>query len=175
MEQSKEYTISQFKVGDFKDQNGNTWCDILFDEWKSEPVRIVVKDPSQYSVGQKIYGHMETKESKAGKPYLRFYREQRPDNSGGGYSGGSSKSTYVPKDEGSIMAQWALGRTYEKHGATPDALKDAKWLMRHIEEIKTSKDEIAPTQRLDASPDPMDAIHNSGEYQEDTTDLPPGW
>jgi hypothetical protein len=177
MEQPKTYTIKQFKVGDFTDQNGNKWCDILFDEYASEPMRIVVKDPSQYTVGQKLYGHIETKESKAGKPYQRFYRDKQPDFHGGS-SGGSApagKSSYVPKDEGLIMAQWALGRTYEKHGATPEALKDAKWLMRHIEEIKASKDEIQPTKRLDASPDPMNAVFNPDEYQGGTTDLPPGW
>lgn len=176
MEQNREYTIKQFKPGDFTDQNGNKWCDILFEEFSSEPIRIVVKDPTAYSVGMKIYGHMEVKESKAGKPYTRFYRQQKPDYSGGtSTSVSGAKSNYTPKDEAAIMAQWALGRSYEKHGATPDALKDAKWLMRHIEEIKASKDEITPTSKLDTSPDPMDAVHGSGEYQGDTTDLPPGW
>lgn len=134
---AQEYTVLQFKKGDFQDNHGNYWCDMAL-EGVGEPVRIVVKDPMQYSDGMVLYGEVKEMTSKAGKPYNRFYREQRPD-------GASPTQTSLPKAQQSdqywedrndaIKAQWALGRSYEKHGATPEAIKDAKWLFENASNV----------------------------------------
>lgn len=43
------------------------------------------------AVGGKLFGHMDTKTSKDGsKTWLQFKKEARPDQQGGGYSGGAS-------------------------------------------------------------------------------------
>lgn len=73
------YTIKDFSVGDFKDPNGNTWCEVVFAEDPSEQYRWVVKDPVKVTLGTKVYGHIEEKTSKAGKPYNRFYRDKQED------------------------------------------------------------------------------------------------
>jgi len=108
-EQPQIYEVSYFKVGDYKDANGNTWCNVLFKGRANEPLRWVVKDPSTISVGQTVYGHIETKTSQAGKPYQRFYRDQRPDPSQAP-TGSSSGSSWTPRDDMAIRAQWAIGQ-----------------------------------------------------------------
>lgn len=81
---AQEYTLSSFQDSDFKDQNGNTWCTALFEEKSNEPIKWVVKDPTKVVVGQKYFGEVKEMTSKAGKPYLRFFREKNPDYQGGG-------------------------------------------------------------------------------------------
>lgn len=78
--QPQEYKLKQFTAGDYKDPHNNTWCDAVF-EGKGEPVKWVVKDPTQIQIGQTYYGHFEEKTSQAGKPYTRFYKDQRPEGS----------------------------------------------------------------------------------------------
>lgn len=72
----QEYIVRAFKAGDFKDNYGNTWCEVAFDGI-SEPVRWVVQDPSKVELGQVVYGHIEDATSKAGKPYNRFKTDKR--------------------------------------------------------------------------------------------------
>jgi hypothetical protein len=76
---AKEYTVRSFKKGDYKDNFGNTWCDMVLEENPSEPVRIVVKDPDNYKDGMKLYGEVKLAKTQAGKAYYRFYKEQQPE------------------------------------------------------------------------------------------------
>jgi hypothetical protein len=97
----REYKLIQFKPSDFKDQHGNTWCDVAF-EGVSEPVKWVVKDPSKAEVGKSYYGEIEQKTSKAGKPYQRFYSKTKPEQ--------DSKDEYWEDKNKNIKAQWAIGQ-----------------------------------------------------------------
>lgn len=72
---AQEYEVTAFEASDFKDKNGNWWCNAAF-LGVSEPVKWVVKDPAKFKVGDKVYGELKVMTSKAGKPYLRFYRQQ---------------------------------------------------------------------------------------------------
>jgi hypothetical protein len=90
---AKDYRISYFKDSDFKDMNGNTWCDVAF-EGVSEPAKIVVKDPSRFSVGMEVYGELKEATTKNGKPYQRFYREKKEEHtqtSGSTYDSNGAK------------------------------------------------------------------------------------
>lgn len=86
---AQEYEITDFRKGDFQDQHQNFWCDMVL-LGVGEPVRIAVKDPTQYQVGQKLYGRIDEVISKQGKPYKRFFKEERPEQQG---FTGSSQST----------------------------------------------------------------------------------
>lgn len=81
------------------DQNGNQWVNVLFEGFQNEPIKWVVKDLSQYQVGQTIYGHIEQKTSQAGKPYNRFYRDQKPDYGQATQAGAVAGSKYQPRDD----------------------------------------------------------------------------
>lgn len=136
---AQEYTVLQFKKGDFQDAHGNYWCDMAL-EGVGEPVRIVVKDPMQYSDGMVLYGEVKEMTSKAGKPYNRFYREQRPEGQQSLPTNKPQQSDQYWEDRNdAIKAQWALGRSYEKHGATPDALKDARWLFENANNVVSTE------------------------------------
>lgn len=74
----QDYIVEDLRVGDFKDNHGNTWCDVVFKE-VGEPVKWVLKDPSKVQVGDSVYGLIEEKESKAGKTYKKFKRGQKPE------------------------------------------------------------------------------------------------
>lgn len=90
---AQEYEITEFRKGDFQDNYGNTWCDMVL-LGVGEPVRIVVKNPldEQYTVGNKLYGEIKEVTSKAGKAYKRFYREERPEQTQGFHGSNSGKS-----------------------------------------------------------------------------------
>lgn len=75
----QEFEIKNFQKGDFVDDHGNYWCSMAL-AGVSEPVRIVVKDPMQYRDGMTLYGHISDETSKAGKPYLRFRKDQRDEH-----------------------------------------------------------------------------------------------
>jgi hypothetical protein len=104
---AKDYTVNQFKVGTFTDPNGNTWCDMAL-QGVGEPVKIVVKDPTKFHDGMELYGKIEEKTSKAGKTYLRFYREQKQDApaQGSTYDSNGAKHGNALK----IAADFYLGR-----------------------------------------------------------------
>lgn len=112
---AQDYELTQFQGSDFKDQNGNTWCTAVF-RGVGEPVKWVVKDITKIQVGQSYYGEIKTQQGKSGKDYLRFYREQRPDQNHGGNSSGG-KREYQPRDDSAIRAQWAIGQAV--HMFTP--------------------------------------------------------
>ena len=131
---AQEYKVLQFKKGDFQDAHNNYWCDMALEGF-GEPVRIVVKDPMQYHDGMTLYGEVKTQTSKAGKEYNRFYREQRPETATPPSGGKPQNDQYWEDRNDAIKAQWALGRAYEKHGATKDALADATWLFENADNV----------------------------------------
>lgn len=120
---AQDYVLTAFNPSDFQDPHGNTWCDAAF-QGVSEPVKIVVKDPTQYKEGQTLYGEITDATSKAGKSYLRFKRQQKPEQAGS--SEPSTKKEWQPRDDDGIKAQFAIktamsyyagsGKTYDKDG-----------------------------------------------------------
>lgn len=145
----QEYKLLQFEIGDFKDPNGNTWCTAVF-EGEGEPVKWVVKQPEKIVEGQSYYGEIVSKESKAGKPYQRFYKKQKPE---GGYSGysPSPKKEWQPRDDDRIVAQWAVGQSVALFGPRMDKLVDMAAIERHAVElfhmvgrVKSSTQDTAP-------------------------------
>lgn len=128
----EEYELVQINPSDFQDPHGNTWCDVAF-KGISEPVKWVVKDPRSIKEGESYYGEIKDMTSKAGKPYLRFYRSQRPDDHSTPHS---NKKEWTPRDDEAIKAQWALGRAYERNGKSEKTVEEAQWLFQQIEVIK---------------------------------------
>lgn len=109
---AKEYTVTQFRIGDFQDQHGNTWCDMAL-LGVGEPVRIVVKDPLSIKADDVLYGEIKEMTSKAGKPYLRFYKAQREDEQQSFASKPKSDKpdeAYWADKQAQIKAQWAIGQ-----------------------------------------------------------------
>lgn len=103
---AQDYTLTSFNPGDFQDPHGNTWCDAAF-QGIAEPVKMVVKDPTQYKEGQVVYGEITIATSRAGKPYNRFKRQQKPDQEQG-YAPKSDKKEWQPRDDMAIRAQFAI-------------------------------------------------------------------
>jgi hypothetical protein len=157
---AKEYTILSFKASDFVDDHNNTWCDILFEEAKTEPVKIVVKDPGKFSEGDKLYGEVKQVESRAGKMYWRFYRKERPQEDAlNSRAENKPDDEYWEKKNQTIRAQWALGQSVGVFGDDLDnvleyATKLFKLVDRVIEdanrpslkekfdEVKAKKEEV---------------------------------
>lgn len=111
---AQEYKLIQLKPGDFQDNHGNTWCDAAF-EGVSEPVKWVVKDPRAYTEGESYYGEIKDMTSKAGKAYLRFYRQLKPEDEQQVFSAHphpSPRRDYVDHHE-AIKAQWAIGQAVQ--------------------------------------------------------------
>ena len=75
---AQEYEVTWFQPTDFADNHNNYWCNVAF-QGVSEPLKWVVKDPTKVKVGDKVFGEIKEQTSKAGKPYQRFYRAERPD------------------------------------------------------------------------------------------------
>ncbi len=113
----QEYKLTSFEKSDYQDAHGNYWCSATF-EGVGEPVKWVAKDPTKVQVGQEYFGEIKDMTSKAGKPYLRFYRANKPDGQAPS-SGASSASTssWQPRDDSAIRAQFAIK-------AAVDLLKD---------------------------------------------------
>lgn len=152
---AQEYEVLQFKAGDFQDSHGNYWCDMAL-RGVSEPVRIVVKDPMQFHDGMMLYGRVEDATSKAGKPYRRFYREQKPDSEQSS-SQHASKPKLSNQDDkywddknAQIRAQWAIGQAVTLSGQTdhPNGLvmieEWAKELYAMVDRVKGSSESTNP-------------------------------
>lgn len=108
----QDYELTWFTAGDFQDPHGNTWCNAAF-VGVSEPVRWVVKDPTAKHVGDKYYGKITQETSKAGKPYLRFRQEQKPEEPqtiGGNAGATKEDDAYWGEKNSAIKAQWAIGQ-----------------------------------------------------------------
>ena len=125
--ETKDYKVIEFKRGDWVDNFGNYWCDMAL-EGVSEPVRIAVKDPTQFESGQVLYGTIEHGNSKAGKPYLKFKRLKKED----GNAGTETKREWQPESperQDSINRSVALNNAaviYQGSGVEPgDVTKTA--------------------------------------------------
>jgi len=121
---AQEYEVTWFQPTDFADNHNNYWCNVAF-QGVSEPLKWVVKDPTKVKVGDKVFGEIKEQTSKAGKPYQRFYRAERPDDTqqslptGGGYK----------RDDSHIRAQWAIGQAISHLGGDKDkTLEDVETL-----------------------------------------------
>src|SRR3990167_2153778 len=95
---SEYYELTSFKPSDFKDDYGNTWCDAAF-LGHGEPVKWVVKEVGNQKVGEKYYGHIEHKTSKANKPYNRFYADKPPEDEPPELTGKPSQKQWDNKDK----------------------------------------------------------------------------
>jgi len=97
-----EFTLTDLRVGDFKDQNGNSWCNATFEEY-GEPVTWVIKDPSKISLGTKYSGEIKDWTSSKGKVMPRFYREQAGAPSAQSQSSGKSDAYLKDVSNTAIM------------------------------------------------------------------------
>jgi hypothetical protein len=137
----QSYIISDFKPGDFKDIQGNTWCEVAFDG-VSEPARWAMRPESvsKYSVGTEVWGHLEDATSKAGKPYLRFKTDKREEVTQHA-TPNTEKAPWVPREDHheEIKAQWAIGQAIAFSGnETPikDIEATAKTFYDMVQKVK---------------------------------------
>lgn len=126
----QDYKITYFEAGNFTDDHGNTWCNVLFEGAQNEQIRIVVKDPSKHAIGQVLYGHIEEKMSKANKPYLRFIKDTKPEVGNQGRAVGSSSYSHDDSTQESIFRSVALKAAVDYRKGTDrytasEVLKDA--------------------------------------------------
>lgn len=120
----KDYEITHFKAGDFQDNFGNYWCSMAL-KGVGEPVKIAVKDPTQFHEGMSLYGLIETKPARSGGEYLKFKRMQREEGQQPIVSVASAqtpaKKEWSPRDDSHIRAQWAIGQSMT-HFAQKDSV-----------------------------------------------------
>ena len=145
----QDYTIIQFKKGDFQDNHGNYWCDAVF-KGVGEPVKMVVKDPTSFTDNMSVYGEIKQLTSKAGKEYNRFYRSPKPETDESTSDSkvattSTTKSNWTPRDDDRIVAQWAIGQAVQFESTrnntkinTEDIEKTAKDFYSMVERVKTS-------------------------------------
>lgn len=155
---AQDYKLVQFKPSDFKDQHGNTWCDVAF-EGISEPVKWVVKDPSKPKVGETYYGRIEQKTSKADKPYQRFYAEKKEETT-------KPTEEYWADKNDAIKAQFAIKVAVQAtelkasdEGYFDDIEHLAKKFFNMVEKVKgepTSKEAIVTEEDVDKTIDLKD-------------------
>lgn len=170
-----EYEISYFEKGDYQDQNGNYWCNILFKGYSSEPIRIVVKDPMAYSVGQKLYGHLEIKTSQAGKPYNRFYRDKKPDYQSGEQQGArwvqdGSKMGHTTDDatRESINRSVALKAAVDYLAPLGKDMPNGEGALKLADRFLAWLNNEKP--KLDTSTNPLDSVFRGSEQYEGNPD-----
>lgn len=153
--ESKEHKLLDFKVGELKDNYGNTACSATF-EGVSEPVTWMVKDPTKVAVGQSYYGHTEDATSRAGKPYRRFYRDQRPEAS----DSTPSKSFGYVKDDKEIRALAIMKSAAEYCGRRGMEAADiptvAQVLLETVEALKAGVSNPAEVQPEQVSAEDID-------------------
>lgn len=171
--EAKEHTLTSFDPGKdpFVDPHGNTWVTATF-EGITEPVKWVIKDLGKIRVGDSYYGEIKEQTSKAGKPYLRFYRESKPE---GGYT--QPQQTALPESpsgdywddkNAQIRAQWAIGQAVSaickdgKEPHYPNVESVAKELFAMVDRVKqpqTGLDKaraVAASLKKDDEPAPSD-------------------
>lgn len=133
---AQEYELTSFKVSDFKDDHGNTWCDATFKGF-GEPMKWVVKDPSRAEIGKVYYGRIEEKTSKAGRPYNRFYTEAKPETEG------KPTDEYWAAKQAEIKAEWSIGQAIQYTAGKDvslDTIEDiAADLFAMVERIKAGR------------------------------------
>lgn len=134
---AQEYTVKSIKTTGQQDNNNNDMLWVNFEGIQDAALMFAQKHPE---VEGKEYGEITTEKGKtSGKEYLRFRRKQRED--GFHAQAPTQKKEWQPRDDEAIKAQWALGRAYEKHGATETAIKEASWLIEAVDRVKHPKAE----------------------------------
>jgi hypothetical protein len=137
---AKEYKLTAFEKGDFQDTHGNFWCTAVL-QGIGEPVKMVVKDPMKFEVGMELYGEVKTQKSKAGKDYLRFYRETPPEQQTFNRSAGGGKPSFQPRDDAGIKAQFAIKAAIQYHAESApltDIEEAAKAFYKMVDRVKES-------------------------------------
>lgn len=134
-------------------------------EGHERPVSIGKKDPNALKVGDIVHGTIEKTQYETDK-----FIADKP-----AYGGGSgAKSTYQPRDDEAIKAQWSIGQAVtmynglsitDKRDKVTDAdayiLKQARTFYAMIEHVKGSKAEqpvaqqSQPEQKPKGEPDPV--------------------
>lgn len=183
---AQDYEVAHFKKGDFQDNFGNYWCDMAL-KGVGEPVRIAVKDPTQFHDGMILYGSIETKQSRAGKDYLKFKRmekeEQQPPLSP---TGGTTKKEWIPRDEDAIRAQWAIGQSVILHNhvdkSAESSAPNTNYIEQYAKELYAMVDRVkAPTAKiLDPSATAediqnlvqQDTVHDAADEPINLDDIP---
>lgn len=109
-----------------------------------DPVALNRKPGNRPQVGESLYGTVES------TPYgLKFNREDKPqfaNPSGQNTQSGKASSTYVPRDDKAIQAQWAIGQAVQisialgRHEDLGTIESLAKDMFSMIDRVKDSKD-----------------------------------
>lgn len=158
---AKEYELTAFDTGKepYVDQHGNTWVTAVF-LGEGEPVKWVVKETSALTIGNSYYGSITEEKSKAGKPYLRFRREKRPDQ----VSTPTKKNDWKPDEEywsdkdSTIKAQFAIKAAVELlKNPEADIAEDtvehwAKIFFNMVERVAANEDAKEPNVNVEDLP-----------------------
>lgn len=128
----QEFEVMGLERSDFHDDFGNEWTNVAFVGHSSEPIKWVLKEPSKVKVGDKVYGEIVTKTSKAGKPYLRFYKKDRPNDSFPKPSDHSDK--YLKDLSDTPLRVFSASLPYVD---TQGLLKGGKYLEEYLEYVET--------------------------------------
>lgn len=172
---AQEYKVLQFKVGNFQDNFGNTWCDMAL-EGVGEPVRIVVKDPSTIKDGDVIYGEIREHESKAGKTYQRFHKVMREQQS---FTKPDRQDDAYWEDKNSaIRAQFAIKTAVEwlksQEAGIADVENAAKMFYSMVDRVKTPEVKAEVKQEVKPESKDVDSEYASlvkTGYQTDNINL----
>jgi hypothetical protein len=169
-EDAKDYVIRDFQKGDFRDQNGNYWCDAAF-EGVGEPVKMVVKDPMKFTNGMTVYGYIRGMSSKAGKPYQRFYRVQK-EEAPAPQQASQKTGSYQPRDDMAIRAQWAIGQAVQLQNgilaAEPSTQFKVDWLETEAKNFFAMVDRVKagePASTADMSQDEFNSLVQNGPWE----------
>lgn len=88
-------------------------------------------------------GDIEVYENDNGKVYIRKAKKEDTPQEPGSNATTTSKA-WQPRDDDRIAAQWALGRSYERNGATEIAISEAQWLFNNLDRVKGSSESTNP-------------------------------
>jgi hypothetical protein len=124
MAEYKVLKVSQEPPREHTGDYGTTYYIKVMLEGHDRPVSIGKKDPNALKAGDVVSGTITETQYDADK----FTAEKKQ------FGGGGHNSQ--PRDDEDVRIQWALGRSYEKHGASDEALKDAKWLLDSHDKLK---------------------------------------
>lgn len=169
----QELKLTLFEKGDFQDPHGNYWCNATFelpDGTIEDHVKWVVKDPMSVKVGESYYGRLEEQVSKSNKPYLRFRREQRPDNEQPtpAQLSAVAKNTWQPRDDSHIRAQWAIGQAmvvFDKEVTNYRQVEEiATHLFKMVDRVKESNG-LTVQEPTSPNPSPSRGLQELSGYE----------
>jgi hypothetical protein len=148
---AQEYVLKSFKASDFKDFQGNVWCDAAW-EGISEPTKWVMKPETteRIEVGKSYYGEIKDETYKNGNPYRRFHKRKDPEEQPKQASIVPKKEQkeWQPRDDNAIRAQWAIGQAvhYLASGNAPksgwDVESYAKTLYAMVDRVKDNRPDL---------------------------------